>query len=164
MTSEERGFLSAIKKSPKDATSRGAYADWLDERGRPYEALLQRGKAELSEVYFKIRRKSDGLFSEGTGKSGGKHWSMKGKLWRQLHILRSHLSNYVQLHRYQSRDGAGLLYYDDTSWDDLEIVVVEVRVTIGAVLPVEVRYDPKSPRGTVDVIVTEPLGEPGAEG
>lgn len=160
MTSEERGFVSAIKKSPKDATARGAYADWLDEHGRPYEALLQRGKAELSEVYFKVRRKSDGLFSEGSGTSGGKHWSTKGKMWRQLHVLRSHFRNYIQLHRGWRARGAEVKYYDDTDWDDLEIVVVEVRVTVGAVLPLTFRRDTSGP---VEVTITEPLGDPNAK-
>jgi uncharacterized protein (TIGR02996 family) len=160
MTAEERGFLSAIKKSPTDATARGAYADWLDENGRPYEALLQRGKAELSEVYFKIRRKSDGLFSEGTTTSGGSHWSTKGKLWRKLHVLRSHLRNYVQLHRAWTSVRFVVKYYDDTSWDDLEVVVVEVRVTVGAVLPLVLRQDQSGP---AEVIITEPLGQPGAD-
>lgn len=161
MTAEERGFLSAIKKSTTDANARGAYADWLDEHGRPYEALLQRGKAELSEVYFKIRRKSDGLFSEGTGRSGGSHWSTKGKMWRKLHVLRSHLRNYIQLHRGWRAYGGEMTYYDNTAWDDLEIVVAEVRVTIGAVLPVTFQHDKTGP---VAVNIAEPLGEPNSEG
>lgn len=170
MTSEERGFVSAIKKSPKDATARGAYADWLDEHGRPYEALIQRGKAELSEVYFKVRRKSDGLFSEGSGTSGGKHWSTKGKMWRQLHVLRSHLRNYIQANRgWSARREVELRYYDHTAWDDLEIIVVEVRVVVGAVLPMSIQGDVKDSRGRVEVVITEPLGAnseeepPGAE-
>jgi uncharacterized protein (TIGR02996 family) len=46
MTSEESGFLLAIEKAPTDVAARGAYADWLDEHGRPYEALLV-GRAVL---------------------------------------------------------------------------------------------------------------------
>ncbi|MCI0703664.1 MAG: TIGR02996 domain-containing protein, partial [Planctomycetia bacterium] len=90
MTSDERGFQLAIKKNPKDLTAHGAYADWLEEHDRPYEAALQRAKAGLSEVYFKLRRKSDGLFSEGNEQRYGKksHWSAKGKMWRKLADLR----------------------------------------------------------------------------
>ena len=41
MTSEERGFLDAIKTNPDDVTARGAYADWLDEHDRHHDAMLQ---------------------------------------------------------------------------------------------------------------------------
>ncbi|HEY1188410.1 MAG TPA: TIGR02996 domain-containing protein [Gemmata sp.] len=157
MTSEERGFLAAIKKNPKEATARGAFADWLDEHDRPYEAILQRDAAGLSEVYFKLRRKSDGLFSEGSNKPGGKHWSAKGKMWRQLQFLRAHLRTYVVLHRGRSAfTRTELKYHDDTAWDDLEIVAIEVRATVGAVLPVTCRFEQSGP---IEVSITEPLGE-----
>jgi uncharacterized protein (TIGR02996 family) len=41
MTTEEAGFLITLKQNPDDATARSAYADWLDEHDRPYEALLK---------------------------------------------------------------------------------------------------------------------------
>ncbi|MBN9122424.1 MAG: TIGR02996 domain-containing protein, partial [Planctomycetes bacterium] len=64
LDAEERGFVLALKKDPTDATARGAYADWLDEHGRHYDAVLQREAAGLSELRFKVRRKSGGPFSE----------------------------------------------------------------------------------------------------
>jgi uncharacterized protein (TIGR02996 family) len=164
MTAEETGFLAAIKKDATDATARGAYADWLDEHGRPYEALLQRGAAGLSEVYFKIRRKSDGLFSEGISHASiGKKWSTKGKLWRRLSDLRTHVRHSIEHHRryrhyYQRAQKTGVLYNGDTPWNDLEVIVVEVRITIGATMPLAVRYDPKNTSREIEVTVTEPLG------
>src|SRR5262245_33145268 len=120
MTGEENGFLLALKKNPKDATARGAYADWLEEHDRLYEAALQRDKAGLSEVWFKFRRKSDGLFSGGTASSSGRiSWSAKGKMWRRLADLRSHLSRYVRARAYYGNSKPVL--YGDTAWEDLEV-------------------------------------------
>ena len=80
MDAEEKGFLSALKKDPNDATARGAYADWLDEHGRAHEAMLQRASAGLSEIRYKIRRTSDGLFSEGAEghHEGNRPWTTRG--------------------------------------------------------------------------------------
>ncbi|MDY3558491.1 TIGR02996 domain-containing protein [Gemmata sp. JC673] len=99
MTADERGFLATLDTNPNDHTARAAYADWLDEQGRRYEAALERGRAGLSEVYFKIRRKSDGLFSEGAEPRGVKKWSALGKMWPKLHVLQAHLISYVKHHR-----------------------------------------------------------------
>src|SRR5262245_21602668 len=128
MTSEERGFLAAIKENPGDVTARGAYADWLDEHDRHYEAVLQRGEANLSEVYFKLRRKSDGLFSEGRTASARQpiKWTTKGKMWRRLSDLRSHMANMRPRNDYGGK----------VPWSDLEVVVFEVRLTVAATLPI----------------------------
>src|SRR5947209_20269787 len=90
MNAEESGFLLSIKKNPGDLPARRAYADWLEEYDRPYEAMLQRGQSGLSEVFFKLRRKSDGLFSEGPDRT--RKWSSKGKMWRKLSTLRANPS------------------------------------------------------------------------
>jgi len=125
---DERGFLEAIKKNPDEITTRVAYADWLDEHGRPYEAILQRERAGLSEVRYKLRRKSDGLFACGqlpwncdTGL-----WSDRGKMWRKLSQLQEHI---FRARRWSSRS------YGGTPWGDVEIAVVEVRPVIVATLP-----------------------------
>ncbi len=146
MTAEEKGFRASIEKRPTDVTARCAFADWLDERGRPYGAALQRAAAGLSEVYFKLRRKSDGLFSEGTGHTP--HWSTKGKMWRTLTNLKSHMTARFFRDR-----------YFDTPADDLEVQLVEVRPTTPAVLRVSAQPHPhRSDRQVIKV--TEPLGDP----
>jgi uncharacterized protein (TIGR02996 family) len=144
MSSDERGFLLAIKKNPKDVTARSAYADWLDEHDRPYEAALQRGKAGLSEVYYKIRRKSDGLFSTGNKGWTTMGWSEGGKMWRRLTDLLAHMR------------GLSDTTYGGTAWKDLEVVFFEVRVTYSVALPLT----REKPRGGARIrpTVAEPLG------
>lgn len=61
MDADEKGSLAAIKKNPKDATARGAYADWLDEHGRAHDAMLQRAAA------VRPRRKNAGARERVTG-------------------------------------------------------------------------------------------------
>jgi len=138
MTSEEKGFLAAIKKDPDDATARGAYADWLDEHGRRHDAMLQRSAAGLSE----IRRKTDGLFSEGAeGRHAGKvPWTTKGKMWPTMAHLRSHLNSEIP---YYSRSGRKkpYLYQRDTPLSDLEVIVVELRFVVGARMALAVQFD-----------------------
>jgi uncharacterized protein (TIGR02996 family) len=136
---EERGFLAALKQDAKDVTSRLAYADWLEEHDRPYEAMLQRVKAGVSETRFKVRRKSDGLFFDGKG-----GWSAKGKDWKQLGHVRAHFTQESFAPRYYG-----------TSWDDLEVVVFEVRVR--PVINLTVTQQPKERYGRV-VTVHEPKG------
>lgn len=149
MTAEERGFLTAIKKNANDATARGAYADWLDEHDRPYEAALQRSKAGLSEVFFQIRRKSDGLFSTGHRPNAYSpmKWAPKGKMWRKLADLHSHIRGLMDT-----------TSYGGTPWSDVEVVFIEVRVTYTATLPVEKQTHPRWPTST-QITVVEPLGE-----
>jgi uncharacterized protein (TIGR02996 family) len=162
VTSEENGFLLAIKKNPKDQTAHGAFADWLDEHDRHYEAMLQRAAAGLSEVFFKIRRKSDGLFSEASSTRSANKWSKNGRLWKKLADVRSHLANYIShnhyWHQYQQKAGE-MLYNGDTAWEDLEIVVVEVRMREGAVIPLGVTYDAKN-RNQPQVEFVEPGSKP----
>lgn len=144
MTAEEKGFLSAIKANPKDATARGAFADWLDEHGRAHEAMLQRAAAGLSEVRYKIRRKSDGLFSEGAeGRyEGNEPWTTRGKMWPTIVHLRGHLNSQVQDHAHQRRWNrrlpAEFRYQNDTPLADLEVVVVELRFVVGARMAVSI--------------------------
>ena len=146
MNAEERGFLAAIKKNSDDATARSAYADWLDEHERPYEAAQQRSKAGLSEVFFKIRRKSDGLFStaQRAHAYAPMKWTTAGKMWRKVSDLHSHMRN-----RSDTKTYAG------TAWDDLEVVVLEVRVTYSTALPIAVQ---KTLYRSVPTVV-EPLGK-----
>ncbi len=161
MTGDEKGFLAAIKKTPGDATARGAYADWLEEHDRPYEAALQRDKAGLSEVYFKLRRKSDGLYSGGRSASHSQpiRWAAKGKMWRKLSDLRSHVAGHVRI---RSAYGRGQLY-GDTPWDDLEVVVIEIRENAIAALPLT-GPDAKQPNRDITIVTPEPReGEDKAE-
>ncbi|AWM35999.1 hypothetical protein GobsT_62540 [Gemmata obscuriglobus] len=145
MTADERGFLATLDTNPNDHTARAAYADWLDEQGRRYEAAIERGRAGLSEVYFKIRRKSDGLFSEGRSPSQSRvRWSAKGKTWRRMNDVRAHMLNL--------KDGKS---YGGTPWNDIEVVLHEVRVVFTAALPVSVANGTLSSRGA-NVIITEP--------
>ena len=145
MDAEEKGFLQSLKKNPKDVATHSAYADWLDEHDRQYEAALQRGKAGLSEVYYKIRRKSDGLFSTGNKWQATMSWSAGGKMWQRLIDLHSHL-----------RGLSDIRTYGGTKWDDLEVVFVEVRVTYTATLVLK-RDKPRS-RARIRTTVVEPLG------
>ena len=159
---EEAAFLAALEKNPKDANARAAYADWLDEHDQHYEAILQRGAAGLSEVSFKIRRKSDGLFSEGAeGRHRGKKpWTTKGKLWPKLLFLRLHLNEQARDHfrrqRWQSiNPPEDFLYQGDTPVDDLEVVVVELRFTVGATMPISLP-DEETKKPKPSFTITEP--------
>jgi uncharacterized protein (TIGR02996 family) len=143
-SAEEKGFLSAIKKNPKDATARGAYADWLDEQNRPYEAVLQRGKAGLSEVYFKIRRKSDGKFSAGA-KWPAITWSERGKMWARLTDVHSHF-----------RGLGDTRNYGGVPWDDIEVVIFEMRITYTAALPL--KREKVKGQSRLCTTAVEPLG------
>jgi uncharacterized protein (TIGR02996 family) len=145
MTADEKGFRLALKKNPADTTARCAYADWLEEHQRPYEAAQQRAKAGQSEVYYKIRRKSDGLFSNGNKGGTAMGWSEGGKMWRRLTDLLAHMR------------GLSDKTYGGTPWKDLEVVLFEVRVTFTATLPLK----REKPRGWAKVrpTVVEPIGD-----
>jgi uncharacterized protein (TIGR02996 family) len=146
MTAEEKGFRVAIKKNPKDTTAHSAYADWLDEHDRPYEAAQQRAKAGLSEIYYKIRRKSDGLFSTGNRSWPSMGWAEGGKMWRKLQDLLAHIRGIAGSDR----------TYGGTAWKELDVVFFEVRITFSATLPLKM----EKPRGwgRQRPTVTEPLG------
>ena len=113
---EEQGFLDALSENANDRLSRLAFADWLEEHRRPYEAMLQRIEAGVSEGRYKVRRRSDGLFSEGGEKDV--EWSPKGKEWKQRAHARAHRTALSHKPRYG----------DNTAWEDVEIAVFEVRV------------------------------------
>jgi uncharacterized protein (TIGR02996 family) len=123
---EERGFRKALQKDPNDSAACSAFADWLDEHDRPYEAAQLRSRAGLSEVFYQIRRKSDGLFSTANRANwqAPMRWATKGKMWRRLADLHSHIRNA------QDRKT-----YGGTPWEDVEVFVTEVRVTFSTVLP-----------------------------
>lgn len=151
MTDEESGFLAALGTNPDDNTTRAAYADWLDEHDRPYEAILQRGEAGLSEVFFKLRRKSDGLFSECNPRRA-KQWTTKGKAWRKLSDLRGHLYSRC------SRDGQpeAVRYLYTVALADLEIVVVETRTVESATLPIVAAREGEGNRARTTINIPEP--------
>jgi len=118
-SAEEQGFLQAIKENPGDVTTLLAYADWLEEHDRPYRAMMQRVQAGVSQVRFKVRRKSDGLFA-GSGEYI--EWSAGGKEWDKLSSVRGHLA----ANSYRDK-------YGGVPWSDVEIAVFEVRVqSVGA--------------------------------
>jgi uncharacterized protein (TIGR02996 family) len=144
---EEQGFLRALEEDPADVAARLAYADWLEEHDRPYRAMLQRVEAGVSQVRYKIRRKSDGLFAD----SGAVHvkWSDRGKEWERLSSVRAHLA----AGSYNARYGM------NTPWDDVEIVAIEVRLHVVGTLPFSLgerveRRGRHLPRRKV--IITEP--------
>ena len=115
MTSaEEKGFLEAIKENPGDVTTLLAYADWLEEHDRPYRAMMHRVQAGVSQVRYKVRRKSDGLFA-GSGEYI--EWSAGGKEWERLSSVRGHLA----ANSYRDK-------YGGVPWDGVEIAVFEIRV------------------------------------
>jgi uncharacterized protein (TIGR02996 family) len=120
---EEQGFFKALQEDPADVTTRLAYADWLEEHGRPYRAMLQRVEAGVSQVRYKVRRKSDGLFAG----SGERHieWSAGGKEWESLSSVRAHLA--VGSHN--------KLYGLNTPWSDVEIIAIEVRMHVVGTVP-----------------------------
>jgi uncharacterized protein (TIGR02996 family) len=140
---EESGFLKALDEHPDDVPTRLAYADWLEEHDRSYPAMLQRVQAGVSEVRYKVRRKSDGLFAE----SGERHvqWSEKGKEWGKLSSVRSHLA--VNSHK--------TLYGDNTPWHDIEIVAFEVRIHVVGTVPF-VLGEETGRRRSRKVVITEP--------
>jgi uncharacterized protein (TIGR02996 family) len=133
----EQGFLKALKENPEDTTTRLVYADWLEEQGRTHEALQQRVKAGVSEIRYKLRRKTDGLFSEGADWRVA--WSAQGRVWSQLGHLKAHLTTLA------SQDS-----YGGTPWGDLEVVVFEVRTQAVAVLPVAFADGPYRRRAVID--------------
>ncbi len=162
MTADENGFLLALEQNPDDTTARAAYADWLEEHDRRYEAILQRGLAGISEVYFKLRRKSDGLFSE-CDTHDPKGWSTKGKMWRELSSLRAHMAGCERSHRWGNPKKA-IPYLGNTAWNDLEVVVVELRLVEGATLPVRCKSEHDGTKLKVTITVPEPLGEENRDG
>ncbi len=129
-TADERGFLKAIKEKPDDVATRLAYADWLEEQARPLDAVRQRAEAGVSEVQYRLRRKSDGLFSDG-GENAPVRWVAQGKAWRKREYLLSHLRGHLKM--YRSHYGHG------TPWDDLEICVFEVRPQLVVTLSFSVK-------------------------
>jgi uncharacterized protein (TIGR02996 family) len=149
---DEAGFIAFLEANPNDATAHAAYADWLAEHGRPVEAAFQRDAAGLSHVSYKLRRKSDGLFSEGreVGRSSNNYrWTMQGKSWSSLGELKAHLSALRRADpKYGGSGAAG------TRWSDLEIVIVEVRTVTLAHLPLTYG-NPK--KGTPHVTIGEPV-------
>jgi uncharacterized protein (TIGR02996 family) len=158
VTSDEKGFLLALEKDPNDTTARAAFADWLDEHGRRYEAILQRARAGVSEVFYKLRRKSDGLYSDcNPHKPDG--WSAKGKMWNELSSLRAHMGSYARSRRWRSK--TRIPYIGNTDWDDLEVVVIELRFVEGVAMPVRYEDTTDGHRRRIAVAVVEPIG--GAE-
>ena len=146
MTTAEQGFLKAIKENPDDTTTRLVYADWLEEHGQPHEALQQRVQAGVAKARYHLRRKSDGLFSEGLCASRRVRrravaWSPEGRAWPELGHLKAHLTAFAW------QDS-----YDGTPWSDLEIVVFEVRPQLVATLPVSF---PGRPRRKVVIDLSE---------
>jgi uncharacterized protein (TIGR02996 family) len=139
---DEDGFRAFIEANPNDGTARAAYADWLDEHDRPIEAAEQRDAAGISEVQYKLRRKSDGLFIEGRERDFG--WSPKGKVWRSLHALHMHLAA-----------ARGERAYHGTDLGELEVVVLEVRPVTLAILPLT--FKKRSSTCDVKAVV---IGEP----
>lgn len=75
---------------------------------------------------YKLRRKSDGLYSSGGSWIG---WSKKGKVWNTL----SGISTHIGSDKGEFYDAPRASYYagqpakQGTKWDDLEIVCLEVR-------------------------------------
>jgi hypothetical protein len=100
-------------------------------------------KPEESPVLYKLyklRRKSDGLYSTG-GTSPG--WSKKGKTWNTLAALSGHLAqhrgDYYAENRYYQAISYNYWGQSQTKpelkisgipWDNLEIVLLEVRENI----------------------------------
>jgi uncharacterized protein (TIGR02996 family) len=148
---EENAFLAAVEKNPDDRNARVAYADWLDEHNRHYEALLQRDLAGVSEAWYKLRRKSDGLYSEGRANYRKPiRWSVKGRMWRRLSDLRSHLVN--------TRGPKTGQYCENTPREDLEVVVIEVRMDAVTVLPISIQQDTRFNWRSI-IVIAEPMGE-----
>jgi uncharacterized protein (TIGR02996 family) len=142
---EEQGFLGAIEENPQDVATRLAYADWLEEHQRSYEAMLQRVEAGVSEARYKVRRKSDGLFSEGG--SSNVQFSSGGAEWKKASSVRAHLT----------QNAPGKLYGGNTPWEDVEVVVYEVRTHFIGTLPYSFKQPEKSWRWRT-IIVHEPQG------
>jgi hypothetical protein len=111
-------------------------------------------------VFFKIRRKSDGRFSEGAEghHKGNEPWTTKGKLWPTLNHLRAHLKSQIATYNWRRRWGTGaparFLYQDDTPVEDLEVVVVELRFTVGARMSLALQHDKKD-KSRVSIKITE---------
>lgn len=68
---------------------------------------------------YKIRRRSDGLFSSG-GRSV--KWSVRGKTWRNSGALKNHLHQHIDQKT-----------YGGTGWDQLEAIEMEYVVAEGGV-------------------------------
>jgi hypothetical protein len=98
----------------------------------PYVALLQRVRAGTAEAVYKLRRRSDGLFCDG-----GEGWSARGRSWGRLADVQAHLSRFAREP-----------IYGGVTWDELEVVVFEVRTQLVDTLAL-------SRRGT-SVTVKEP--------
>lgn len=47
MSADEKAFRAKIKENPKDSAPKAVFADWLDERGRHFEAEFWRAEAGI---------------------------------------------------------------------------------------------------------------------
>jgi uncharacterized protein (TIGR02996 family) len=130
---EEVGFLLTLRKNPDDRTVRAAYADWLEEHDRPYEAAVQRDRAGVSEVWYKLRRTTDGRFAEPDAPSS-EFWTKTGKRWRSLKSLVPHVIS-VSARRSE--------LYLGVEWAHLEVVVIEIRPVEIGTLPAVVTHHPQ---------------------
>ena len=134
-SAEERGLLWSIEQYPQDPRPRLIYADWLDDHGRPYRAMMQRVEASVSQVRYKIRRKSDGKFSEG-----GEHdvqWTSRGKEWTEFSKVRAYLALVSRQRRYGG----------NTDWSDVEVAVFEIRVQFVEAIPFTIDREAWRSRG-----------------
>lgn len=62
-SSDEAALLAAARDSP-DGTARGAYADWLEERGRPVEAAEWRASFMPTKFCYGLRHRPTGVVYE----------------------------------------------------------------------------------------------------
>jgi len=69
----------------------------------------------MVEIVYKIRRKSDGMFSAGGERPS---FSKKGKIWRQ----RGHVSNHLAQMTAQNKQ----LFYNDCEIIEFEVVETEI--------------------------------------
>jgi hypothetical protein len=97
---------------------------------------------------YKIRSKETGMFSTG---SMNPSWAKRGKEWRQVNHLRSHLSQYYDFwekHIPYDRDFTqGEVAEALARYDNAEIVVYELK----EVTTEDISHDPRRPQGRTPV-------------
>src|SRR4051812_10672217 len=103
--SEESAFLAAIRAAPGDLTVRGAYADWLDERGDPRAAFV-RLTLSLADAASRIQELAPSLDPEWV-RSLARPWPGPGALNR-IGAIRAPSEHVREPHLAVAVDGAPL--------------------------------------------------------
>ncbi len=85
--SDEAGFLKALADQPGERVTRLAYADWLEENGRPQEAEFLKAQLQIEEINARLialGRKLDTKWLAGIGNPAPEQMSLTLNSGREI--------------------------------------------------------------------------------